>query len=126
MCSVLVIAIDAQHRNALREHFRSREFDCRAVDNGDRAMNLLQRHQYSAIVVHGSGYFRADLLNLVSDILDYGNVPVLVLLAGSQHTLISNLDQIPTIQCQSLPASLREIRSSLEILLARCGNPGDE
>ncbi len=123
---VLVIASDAQHRSTLRDHFRGHAFDCRAVDSGDRAMHLLQRQQYSAIVIHGSGYFLKDLLSLVSDVLDFGNVPVLVLLAGSQNKLKSHFDPVTTVQCQSIPASLREIRKSLETLLARCGNPVEE
>jgi len=122
ICSVLVIAIDAQHRSALREHFRSHEFDCRAVDCGDRAMHLLHRQQYSAIVVHGSGYFHLDLQSLVSDILDYGKVPVLVLLAGGQNSLASHFNQMPTVECRSLPASLREIRNSLETLVRKAGH----
>ncbi|MBC7966184.1 MAG: hypothetical protein H7Z17_09690 [Fuerstia sp.] len=126
MRKVLVIATDARHRTALREHFRGHELDCRAVDSGERAMHLLDRRQYSAIVIHGSGYFRTDLLSLVSDVLDYGNVPVLVLLAGSQDSLKTHFDQMLTVQCQSLPASLRDIRNSLEILLAQFGNPVDE
>ena len=126
MRRVLVIATDAQHRAALREHFRGHELDCRAVDSGDRAMHLLHRQQYSAIVIHGSGYFRTDLLSLVSDVLDYGNVPVLVLLTGSQDTLKTHFDQLPTVQCYSLPASLREIRNCLEILLSQYGNPMHE
>ena len=123
---VLVIAIDAQHRTTLREHFRGHGFDCRAVESGERAMHLLQREQYAAIVIHGSGHFRTDLLSLVSDVFDYANVPVLVLLAGSQDKLKTQFDQITMVHCQSIPASLREIRNSLEALLARCGNPVDE
>ncbi len=125
-CRVLVIALDAQHRSALREHFRSHELDCRAVDSGDRAMHLLSREQFSAIVIHGSGHSWTDLMSLVSDVFDYANVPVLVLLAGSQDKLRSPFARISMVQCQSLPASLREIRNSLETLLARCGNPADE
>ena len=126
LCRVLVIAMDAQHRSTLREHFRCHEFECRAVDSGDRALHLLHRHRYSAIVIHGCGFLRTDLLSLVSDVLDYSNLPVLVLLADSQVSLKPHFDRIPTVQCQSLPASLREVRHSLEILLARCGNPVDE
>ena len=126
MCSVLVIAIDVHHRSSLREHFRAHAFDCRAVDFGDRAMHLLHRQQYSAIVVHGSGYFQTDLLGLVSDVLDYGNVPVLVLLAGGQNSIASHFSQMPVVECRLLPASLREIRNSVESLLARCGNPVTE
>ena len=126
ICRVLVIALDAQHRSALREHFRGHALDCRAVDSGDRAMHLLSREPFSAIVIHGSGYSRTDLMSLVSDVFDYANVPVLVLLAGSQDGLRSPFARISMVQCQSLPASLREIRNSLETLLARCGNPADE
>lgn len=126
MRRVLVIATDSQHRVALREHFRGHELECRAVDSGDRAMHLLHRRQYSAIVIHGSGYFRTDLISLVSDVLDYGSVPVLVLLAGSQDSLKTHFDQMPAVQCLLLPASLREIRNSLEVLLIRSGNPADE
>lgn len=89
-------------------------------------MHLLHRQQYSAIVVHGSGYFQTDLLGLVSDVLDYGNVPVLVLLAGGQNSIASHFSQMPVVECRLLPASLREIRNSVESLLARCGNPVTE
>jgi CheY-like chemotaxis protein len=126
MRRVLVIAIDAQHRTALREHFRGHQLDCRAVDSGDRAMHLLQHQVYSAIVVHGSGYSRADLLSLVTDVFDYANIPILVLLAGSQDSLRTYFDQLLTVQCQSLPASLRDIRNSLEGLLARFRRQVDE
>ena len=121
--NILVIAIDAQHRSALREHFRGYGFDCRAVDFGDRAMHLLERQKHSAIVINGSGYIQTDLLSLVSDILDDANIPVLVLLAGSQNSLTPHFNQMPTVESRSLPASLREIRSSLETLLARCRKP---
>ena len=125
VCSVLVIATDAQHRSALREHFRGHAFDCRAVDSGDRAMHLLHRQQYSAIVIHGSGYFRTDLLSLVSDVLDYGNVPVLVLLAGSQNTLASHFDtRADSRSVTSFRRRCEKFASSLESLLARVRESG--
>lgn len=119
--NILVVATDPQHRSALREHFRSHKFDCHAVDSGERAMHLLHRRQYAAVLIHGSGFFRSDLMNLVSDVADYSSLPVLVLLAGSQSSLASQFDARSGVQACSLPASLREIRSSLEAVLARCG-----
>lgn len=62
-------------------------------------------------------------MNLVSDIADYSSLPVLVLLAGGQTTLASMFDARHEVQACSLPASLREIRNSLEAVLARCRNP---
>lgn len=120
--SVLVIAIDGQHRTALREHLRGHGLDCRAVDSGERAMHLLHRQQYSAVVVHGSGYFAADALTLVGDLLDYGNTPLLVLLTPGQMSLITRFDALPNVSCCMLPASLREIRSALETLIAQDGS----
>ncbi len=120
--SVLVIAIDGQHRTALREHFRGHGLDCRAVDNGERAMHLLNRQLYSAVVVHGSGYFGTDPLTLVCDLIDYGNMPLLILLTPGQASLMPHLNSMPSVACCMLPASLREIRSALETLIARGGN----
>ncbi len=120
--SVLVIANDGQHRTALREHFRGHGLECRAVDNGERAMHLLNRQPYSAVVVHGSGYFGTDPLTLVCDLIDYGNTPLLILLTPGQASLISHLNSMPNVACCMLPASLREIRSALETLIARGGN----
>ena len=122
MNSVLVIAIDGQHRTALREHFRGHGFDCRAVDSGERAMHLLNRQKCSAVVVHGSGYFGTDPLTLVCDLIDYGNMPLLILLTPNQASLMTHLDDMPNVACCMLPASLREIRSALETLIATDGN----
>jgi len=120
--SVLVIAIDGQHRTALREHFRGHGLDCRAVDNGERAMHLLNRQPYSAVVVHGSGYFGTDPLTMACDLIDYGNMPLLILLTPGQASLMPHLNSMPNVACCMLPASLREIRSALETLIARDGN----
>ncbi len=122
MNSVLVIAIDDQHRTALREHFRGHGLDCRAVDSGERAMHLLNRQKCSAVVVHGSGYFGTDPLTLVCDLIDYGNMPLLILLTPNQASLMTHFNAMPNVACCMLPASLREIRSSLETLIARGGN----
>ena len=124
--SVLVIAIDGQHRTTLREHFRGHGLDCRAVDNGERAMHLLNRQPYSAVVVHGSGYFGTDPLTLVCDLIDYGNMPLLILLTPGQASLMTHLNSMPDVACCMLPASLREIRSALETLIAHGGNSVSE
>jgi CheY-like chemotaxis protein len=124
--SVLVIATDGQHRTALREHFRGHGLDCRAVDNGERAMHLLNRQKFPAVVVHGSGYFGTDPLTLVCDLIDYGNMPLLILLTPSQMSLMTHFDSMPNVACCMLPATLREIRSALETLIARCGNSSAE
>ena len=102
--SVLVISIDGQHRTALREHFRGHGLDCRAVDNGERAMHLLNRQPYSAVVVHGSGYFGTDPLTLVCDLIDYGNMPLLILLTPAQASLVTHFSSMPNIACCMLPA----------------------
>ena len=122
ICSILVLALDPQHRNTLREHFRSHEFDCRAVDSGDRAMQMLARQRYAAVLVHGTGFSNVELLALTHDLLDFGNIPILALLAGQQGTLAEHFYSMPEVECRLLPASLREIRSSLEVLLTRHGN----
>lgn len=120
--SVLVIAIDGQHRTALREHFRGHGLDCRAVDNGERAMHLLNRQPYSAVVVHGNGYFGTDPLTLVCDLIDYGNMPLLILLTPGQASLMAHFNSMPNVACCMLPASLREIRIALETLITQGGN----
>ena len=120
--SILVIANDSQHRTALREHFRSHELDCRAVDSGERAMHLLNRQMYSAVVVHGSGFSGIEPLTLVCDLIDYGNVPLLILLTQGQSSLMPHFHSMPNVECCMLPASLREIRSALQTLIARSGN----
>jgi hypothetical protein len=120
--SVLVIAIDGQHRTALREHFRGHGLDCRAVDNGERAMHLLNRQKYSAVLVHGSGYFGTDPWTLVGDLIDYGNMPLLILLTPNQVSLTRHFAAMSNVACCMLPATLREIRSALETLIARDGH----
>lgn len=117
--SVLVIALAGQHRNTLRDHFCGHGFECRAVDSGERAMELLGRQKYKAVVIQGNGYFGTDPVTLVSDLLDYGNVPVLVLLTGSQSSLRPHFDLMSNVECCLLPASLREIRGHLEAMIAR-------
>ena len=116
--SILVIAIDGQHRSALREHFRGHGLDCRAVDSAERAMHLLNRQPYSAVVVHGSGYSGTDPLTLVCDLIDYGNMPLLILLTPGQAALTPHLNSMPNVACCMLPTSLREVRNALETLIA--------
>ncbi|MDA1232913.1 MAG: hypothetical protein O2856_19260, partial [Planctomycetota bacterium] len=100
-------------------HFRGHGLDCRAVDSGERAMQLLGRQKYAAVVIQGNGYLGTDPLTLVSDLIDYGNVPVLILLTGSQSSLRRHFGLMSNVECCLLPASLREIRGHLESLIVR-------
>lgn len=118
--TVLLVAAHAPERNTFRTYLRRHDIPCRAAISAENAVSVILEMKPAAVLISGSCMNPEEIITLIDDINDMVDAPVLALLTESQIKLLSN-DPLSAHVLQ-YPASLRQIREELNVILFHEGN----
>ena len=109
--SVLILSIDAEERHSLRRYLRDHDIPCRATMSAELALTLTLQERPAVILLSGTRLSGTQLQQMVGDLLDGGNTPVIAMTTERQQRRLSELPA--DITFLKYPVSLREIREAL-------------
>ena len=119
--ALLLLSMHAEERATLRQYFRRHDIPCRAVTTPETALSLVIPLAPAVIVISGSRLSPRRVGELIDDLQDVSDAPIVAVLSVSQYNALE--DRELPVEVIIYPASPRQIRETITRLIFGAAKP---